>query len=165
MILPKDALPVEYCVVFSSSWLLPVWRAREHKGGSRLKPQSSFQIVSAHLQQRHCRASQHTRALDTAERHSTRGRYGANSCLLLTARDVPPFSRPHPHSPATRTLSNHLQRILGAATGRGEVCYRGWHGEARCNALHPTTQDRIHTHSLTPSAIRAAAEEPKLKFL
>ena len=74
MILPKDALPVEYCVVFSSSWLLPVWRAREHKGGSRLKPQSSFQIVSAHLQQRHCRASQHTRALDTAERHSTRGR-------------------------------------------------------------------------------------------
>lgn len=111
--------------------------------------------------------STHTCSRDTAEHYSTRGRYGANSFLLLTARDATPFTRDsiHPHSPTTRTLSKHLQTLLGATTGRGEVCYWGWHGEARCNALHPTTQDRIHTHSLTPSAIRATAEEPKLKFL
>ena len=97
MILPKDALPVEYCVVFSSSWLLPVWRAREHKGGSRLKPQSSFQIVSAHLQQRHCRASQHTRALDTAERHSTRGRQTPQS---VTAHEGARHRRASQHTRA-----------------------------------------------------------------
>lgn len=49
IVLPKDALPVEYFRFFSNSWFLRVQRSREYKEGSMLKLQVSFQIFGAQL--------------------------------------------------------------------------------------------------------------------